>query len=72
MATGITQSTHGPKPNAMTLGRCVMQLHDGRTFDLTGMTVDEVTTLMNELQITPAQVASVMHFCDLGATRRVH
>jgi hypothetical protein len=54
------------------LGQCTMHLYDGRVFVLTGLTVDQVTNMMNELQITPRDVASVIHIVDLKTGPRVH
>jgi hypothetical protein len=53
------------------LGRCVMYLLDGRILELTGLTVDEVCAMLNELQITPADVASTVHYCNV-VVPRVH
>jgi hypothetical protein len=54
------------------LGRCTMELLDGRVIDLTGMTVAEVMETMNHLQITPADVKQTIHVCALAPAPLTH
>jgi hypothetical protein len=60
-----------PSPVPGRLGRCTVELLDGRVIDLTGLTVEEVTDTLNSLQITPADIKQTIHVCDLGLPPRV-
>jgi hypothetical protein len=60
------------RPALRRIGRCTMELLDGRVIELTGMTVEEVTHLLNQLQITPADVKQTIHVCDLRSAPLTH
>lgn len=48
------------------LGRCEMELLDGRVFDLTGKTVEQFNALIRDLGITPADVLETRHYVAPG------
>jgi hypothetical protein len=53
----------------MRIGKCEVELYDGRVIDLTGKTVDEGIAVLRELGITPLDVRETRHYVDLGQRR---
>jgi hypothetical protein len=43
------------------IGPCVMRLLDGREFDLTGMTVNEILAFLDRAGVTPLDVLDTRH-----------
>jgi hypothetical protein len=57
---------HEPWDPRTRIGRCEMELRDGRIIDLTGKTVDEVMAIIRELGITPLDVKETRHYVHIG------
>lgn len=59
------------RPDPRRLGRTTLHLTDGRVFDLTGFTIDEVYALMTLERVTPADIRETRHVLSAEETGRI-